>query len=72
MEDAKVTNLRDERLHRSGWAIGIGGVMRGPLLKGLLLGVVVGALLLTAVLEISLLVADKGELFALVFGGGGN
>lgn len=68
VEDAKVTDLRDERLHRNTRAIGMTQVVRGPMMKGLLLGTFAGALLLVMVLEVALFLADKEELFKWAFG----
>ncbi len=44
MEDAKVTDLRDERMHRSARALDINQVTRRPFWYGLILGLLLGSL----------------------------
>ncbi|MGV6826107.1 MAG: hypothetical protein ACWA5Q_03945 [bacterium] len=68
VEHAKATDLRDSRMHRSKRAVGINLVTLWPLLKGLLGGMVAGAVLLIVVFEILLWLNDKPELFQLLFG----
>lgn len=68
VESSRVTDLRDERMHRSRRSLGINQVTLWPLLKGLGVGLVLGAILVIGILEISLLIDNKDELFKLVFG----
>jgi len=66
VEDAKVTDLRDERMHRRQGVVGIDAVTRGPFIRGMLLGILVGAVAAVLVLEILALGNGKGELISLL------
>ncbi len=66
VEDAKVTDLRDERMHRRQGVVGIDSVTRGPFIRGMLLGIIVGAAGAVLALEIMALGNGKGELISLL------
>ncbi len=66
VENSKVTDLRDERMHRRQGVLGIDAVTRGPFVKGVFAGVLVGVVSLFLVLEILALFNGKGELISLL------
>ena len=66
VEDAKVTDLRDERMHRRQGVVGIDAVTRGPFVRGVLVGFLAGAAGALLVLEILALSNGKGELISLL------
>jgi len=66
VENSKVTDLRDERMHRRQGVLGIDAVTRGPFVKGVFAGVLVGGVSLFLVLEILALFNGKGELISLL------
>ena len=66
VEDTKVTDLRDERMHRRQGVLGIDAVTRGPFLRGMLAGIIAGAAGALLALEIIALTNGKGELISLL------
>ena len=66
VENSKVTDLRDERMHRRQGVLGIDSVTRGPFVKGMFTGAFLGALALFLALEIYALFNGKGELISLL------
>lgn len=71
VEDAKVTDLRDERMHRRQGVLGVDQVTRGPYVKGLFFGAMAGGGLALLVLEALSLIGGNGELFSLLLKTGG-
>jgi len=72
VESSKVTDLRDERMHRRQGILGIDSVTRGPYLKGLFLGILLGAVALLLALELYALLNGKGELISLLTSASSN
>ncbi|WP_456405306.1 hypothetical protein [Thiolapillus sp.] len=66
VENSKVTNLRDARMHRRQGVLGIDSVTRGPFFKGLLFGGLLGAVAALLALEMLALFNNKGELISLL------
>ncbi|HDK38576.1 MAG TPA: hypothetical protein ENG92_06135 [Thiolapillus brandeum] len=66
VESSKVTDLRDERMHRRQGVLGIDSVTRRPFIKGLFAGVLLGLVALLLVLEMLALLNGKGELLSLL------
>jgi len=66
VESSKVTDLRDERMHRRQGVLGIDAVTRGPFIKGLLTGALLGVVALLLALELYTLLNGKGELISLL------
>ncbi len=66
VENSKVTDLRDERMHRRQGVLGIDAVTRGPYIKGMFVGALLGAVALLLALEMLALFNDKGELISLL------
>jgi len=64
VEDSKVTDLRDARMHRRRGVLGVDHVTRGPFIKGLVVGVLGGVGLLLVALEIISLINGRGELLS--------
>ncbi len=59
VEDAKVTDLRDERMHRRQGVVGIDAVTRAPFIRGILLGVILGGA--GAVLALEIMARGNGR-----------
>ena len=68
VEDAKVTDLRDERMHQTTRSLDMGMLTRGPFWKGVVAGLVFGSMALILLIDIILLVSGKTELFKHLFG----
>jgi len=66
VENSKVTDLRDERMHRRQGVLGIDAVTRGPFVKGMFTGALLGGMAMLLALEIFALFNDKGELISLL------
>ncbi|WP_456377408.1 hypothetical protein [Thiolapillus sp.] len=66
VEDAKVTDLRDERMHRRQGVVGIDAVTRGPFIKGIVVGIFFGSILALLVFEILAFANGKGEFISLL------
>ncbi len=67
-ERTGITDLRDNRVHKTTRPLGIHLVTLWPMLKGLMVGALLGAILVIGLFELSLYLSDKEELFQLVFG----
>lgn len=68
VENSKVTNLRDERMHRRQGVLSIDSVTRGSFIKGMFAGGLFGVVATLLALEMLALFNSKGELFSLLMG----
>jgi chromosome segregation ATPase len=66
VENSKVTDLRDERMHRRQGVLGIDAVTRGPFVKGVFAGILMGVVSILLILEVLALFNGKGELISLL------
>ena len=66
VENSKVTDLRDEPMHRRQGVLGIDAVTRGAFVKGMFTGALLGGMAMLLALEIFALFNDKGELIFLL------